>query len=287
MSDARILDRGFQRYTGERRGPAASMRAMTWHTIRRILGLKRRFRHKLIPLVVAAIAYLPAAVFLGIAAIAPAQLADQVIPGPTDFLAGINGALLLFTAFSAPDALCADRRSRTLGIYLASPLTRVTYLLAKGAAVVAVLLVVTLGPSLLIHIGRALLGVGPAGFGDVLLAIARAIVAGLVLAVGFTAVGMAAASLTDRRAFASAGILLGLVLLGIVSEVVVFEIDGPQWIGTFDVGELFLEVTARLYGESLELGRLGTAGVVAAAVAWVAGLVGVVAWRYRKLEVTR
>ena len=36
-------------------------------------------------------------------------------------------------AFVAPEALCTDRRTGMLGLYLASPLTRDSYLVAKVA----------------------------------------------------------------------------------------------------------------------------------------------------------
>ncbi len=51
-----------------------------------------------------------------------------------------------------------------LGLYLASPLDRDTYLLAKATAVGLVLSLVTLGPPLFMLIARTVAGVGPDGF---------------------------------------------------------------------------------------------------------------------------
>ena len=53
----------------------------------------------------------------------------------------------LFVTFAAPEALCPDRRWRTLSLYLASPLDRMTYVLAKAIAIVAVVHAAEVGHS--------------------------------------------------------------------------------------------------------------------------------------------
>ena len=61
MSDARILDRGYRRYEGERSGVAGAVRSVAWHTVRSILGLGRKGRHKVFPIIVLVISFVPAA----------------------------------------------------------------------------------------------------------------------------------------------------------------------------------------------------------------------------------
>jgi ABC-2 type transport system permease protein len=286
VAEARILDRGYRRFEGERGGTAAAIATVVVHTSQRLLGLRRPFRHKLLPLAVAALAYLPAIVFLGAAAILPAQLADALIPGHAEFLPFITTAILLFVVFVAPEALCPDRRHRTLTLYLASPLDRGTYLTAKAGAVVLVLLVVTLGPPLLVQVGYVLVGIVPLGWATAA-DLARVVAAGVILSVAYGAVGLAGASLTDRRAFAAAGTFVALILLRLGTDIAVVTADAPSWVRALDVSRVPAEAAQRLHGETGTVGEVATATVVVATAAWTLALAALIWGRYRRLTVTR
>lgn len=283
-TDARLVDRSLTR-VGQRRGVSTSMVALGRHAARRVLGLRRPLRYKLIPVVIALIAYLPAVAFLGVAAVVPEEMANEVLPAPADFYGSILVAVILFTALAGPQTLCPDRRHRTLGLYLASPLDRTTYLAANAAALVVVLAVVTIGPPLVAQIGFSLLDVvGP----SVVVVVARALASGAVLAVLFAMVGLAGASLTARRGFASAGIFLGLVGLTIVSQVLTQALDLPQWVQMIDVATLGIAVVARIQGApAVDMPDVATAVLALGAIVWVVGLAALVHWRYRHLEVVR
>ena len=283
-SDARLVDRSLGR-VGQRRGVGTSMLALGRHTVRRVLGLRRPLRHKILPVLIVGIAFVPAIVFLGAAVLLPGQLADAVLPDPAAFYGSILVAVILFTALAGPQTLCPDRRHRTLGLYLASPLDRTTYLLANAGALMAVLLVVTLGPPLLAQVGFALLGVpGPA----LPLTLVRILASGLVLSTLFGTVGIAGASLTDRRGFASAGIFLGLIGLGIVTGVLSAALDAPGVVQVIDVVSLGFSLVARIHGSGGgPSGDVATVVLVLGMLAWVVGLAALVHWRYRRLAVVR
>ena len=164
--DARIHDRGYRRYDGERTGVRGAIRTLAAHSMRRALGLRRSARHKILPVMVVLFAYLPGTAFVGAAALLPDDIAEAFLPSYADYYGFIIAAIFLFTAFVAPELLCTDRRTGMLGVYLASPLDRRTYLAGKGLATAGILALVTTGPPLLLLIALSLEGSGPGSWTD-------------------------------------------------------------------------------------------------------------------------
>src|SRR3712207_8505042 len=54
-----------------------------------------------------------------------------VLPTYHEYYGFITAAIVVFVALVGPEVLCPDRRDGMLGMYLASPLTRDSYLGAK------------------------------------------------------------------------------------------------------------------------------------------------------------
>ncbi len=288
MSDARIIDRGYRVYDGVRRGPRGATQSLIKHTAQRVLGLRRPTRAKILPILTAAIAYVPAIVFVGVAALVnDTQVRTNVLPTYGAYYGFIASALVIFATFVAPEALCPDRRTGLFGLYLASPLTRDTYLIAKAAAVSGLLAIATLGPPVLLLVANVLQGIGPDGPGEVALLAIRVLAAGSVIALYYTALSLAVASMTDRRAVASAGILLLLLVTAAVSGTLVEGVGLPDWVYVFNLNVIPFELAFRIYGEPGNLPQLSTAALAVAVPAWtVAG--AIVVWtRYRRLRVVR
>ncbi len=297
---ARILEPGYRPYRGIRLGVAHSVWALARHTAERIMGLKRPARYKVLPFAAVLIAYLPAIAFIGIVALLPRgriRLSD-FIPGPGRYYGFITAAIILFAALAAPEALCPDKRSRFLGVYLSSPLNRSTYLLAKAIAVVGVLLLVTLGPPLLLLFGLALQDAGPRSFGDFMGTLGQILIAGMALSLMFGAIGLAIPSLTDRRAFASAGSLLLILGSTAITSVIVFGLHGPKNLLALALSRLPFELALRIFtlpglptGPSGPFGPestpLSTGVVVAASVFVTVVAAAVTWWRVVATEVTR
>lgn len=283
----RIYEGGYRKYDGERLGPSAAVLSVMRQTIQRVLGLRRPARSKVLPFLSVILAYLPALVFVGVVALLPKQVNEDFLPDYSHYYGFITAAILLFVIFTAPEALCPDRRSRVLSLYLAAPLTRTTYLLAKAAAVATVLTFVTLGPPLLLLIGRALQGQGPDGPIGFLTVFARIAGAGLVMAAFYTAVSMAVASLTDRRAFAAGGTLLAIIGTSIMAGILVEALKLSESFYLANLNVPPLELVARIFGEPGELGHVDTWLVAAAVAAWTAAGFGLAWWRYQRLRVTR
>lgn len=287
MSEARIFDLGYRRYDGPRLGRSAAVRSLTTHTFGALIGRRRSVWAKLLTIVIAGMAYAPALVFLGLTLFVPEQIRDAVLPGSETYLGIIAVPVTLFVVLASPIALCPDRRSGLLTLYLASPLDRDTYLAAKAMAVVLFLGIVTLGPNLFLLLGSVLLGDSGVGVGEVTREVVRILAAGLAYSLLFGGLGLALSAVTDRRTAAAAGVAMWLIGSGaIVRGVLVETLQwGDAW-GLLDLNSTAGETVRRIYGTRGEL-DVPTAAVALAAVAWVGAAGLFTRWRYQRLQVTR
>lgn len=291
MSDARILDRGYRRYDGERRGVRGAIRSVVVDSVRRMLGMKRAVWHKILPALTVFIAYVPAIVFVGVIVLLP----EQILEEPSDatyaeYYFFITTAILLFTAVVGPDVLCTDRRTGMLGLYLASPLDRDTYLVAKATSIALVLSLVTIGPPLLLLVGYSLEGYGPDSPLEFVATLARILLAGAVVSLLYTALTLAASSTTPRRAAASAAVVGAVIGSAVVTGILVSSAEASPYVLLGNLLQLPFEVAVVIYGETSEdpdAAALPAAAKVAGYLAWVVGLLLFTRFRYRRLDVTR
>ena len=119
-------------------------------------------------------------------------------------------ALALFASIVAPEALCTDRRTGMLDLYLAGPLDVRRYLAAKWASVVSVMLVMTVGPQLFLLASYTIEGEGRRRRGTAAAAADPRVRARVALF--YTAVAMGVSSLTTRRAVAAVATVLVLLV---------------------------------------------------------------------------
>ena len=108
--------------------------------MRRALGLRRSWRQKVAPFVLLGVVTIPAIVNVGIGYVTRDQLLVDRIEIITyrDYV-GVSSALLLFVALVAPDVMCPDRRQHVLPLMFARPLTGVDYVVAKVGAIATIL----------------------------------------------------------------------------------------------------------------------------------------------------
>ena len=291
MSDARIIDSGYRRYEGERLGESHATFAIWKHTLRRILGLGRPARWKLLPILAILIAYVPNVVFVGVIALIPDdRLRDTVLPGYAFTYGFITAAIALFALFVAPEALCPDRRSGILSLYLATPLTRTRYVVAKALAVFTALQLVTMGPALIYLIGLAAQNAGPDGFGAFMATLGRIVLSGVILAAFFTGISIGASSLTDRKAFASAGIFFFTRAVQILVFVIIGPLQAPKWLSGFAVDSAAFQLVLTIFKEPVKLDHTYEVPLIALAAGtatWTIAGLGLAWYRYTRLRVTR
>jgi ABC-2 type transport system permease protein len=287
--DARLFDLGYRSYDGPRERPERPILTLAEFTARRVLGLGRGGRHKVLPAITLVIAFLPALFSVVFTVFTDDILVDDLITyGEYTFF--IGSALALFAALVAPEALCPDRRSGMLGLYLAGPLDRTRYLLAKGLAVFGVMLLITVGPLLFMMLAFVLAGYGPTA-GETPKLLLRILASGLATALLYAALSMAVSSFTTRRAAAAVGVILLLFVPAIVVRSAIDGAGAPNELDLFSFPFVVANLAYRIFGETpdetepvAELSTWVVTGGVGAAI--VAG--ALVCWlRYRRLEAFR
>ena len=210
QSDAQIYDRGYRHYEGVREGRTRAVRALIGYSIKRGLGIKKRWTAKIIPILLYAFAFFPVIIIIGIRAFAGRLAAGFNYQTLYDLLATI---LLVFAAATAPEMLCDDRRQRVLPLYFSRAISRGDYLLAKIGALGLLMSTIALLPGVILFLGVTFLDSSPVSYffkhiADIL----RIVANGTLLSIFFAAIGLLIASFTDRKSVAAA-VYIGTVVL--------------------------------------------------------------------------
>ena len=284
---SRIVDRRYQRYTGPRKGEAHATSRLTIHAFQRLLGLRRPFKYKIVPILLGLGCF---ALPIGLIAIA------VFVPGGGVFTFDyaqiytfISLPIFLFVVITAPNGLITDRSTKSLSLYLASPLTRNTYLLAQGAAIAFVLMVVTVGPQLLYFLATVIQGNGPDGITGFSSDLAQILLAGIFLAVYFAAVTMVAGAFAERPSIAAGAIFITFTAVSGVVEALSRRFDSAL-IQLLSIGDLPDHVVYRIFDAvpptDLPL-DLSTLTIVGASLAWAVLFFAAAWWRYNRLVISR
>jgi ABC-2 type transport system permease protein len=215
-----IYDLGYRGYDGPRLGRRAAFATLFWESLRAAFGLGRSGRSKLVPWGLSAIMIVPAAVAGAIQALAPGGLSPF---NYDNYLWDLQPILTLFVAAQAPELVSSDQRNHVLSLYFSHALARTDYALAKFGAMAAALFMLALAPLLVIFLATILASTDVvATFGDQLGNVPKIIGAPVIYALPLAALGMAIASFTPRRAYATGAIIAVFLVTaavgGILSE---------------------------------------------------------------------
>jgi ABC-2 type transport system permease protein len=223
-----VYDRGYRPYTGPRGGRREATWALWRLSVRRALGLRRSWRQKVFPWTLLAITTIPAVINVGIGyAIRndPLEIPDFEFITYREYV-GVSTALLLFVALTAPDVVCPDRQQRVLPLLFSRPLTGTDYVTAKVGAIAFIVFGFGFLPQVVLFVGQMLVSDGALEyFTDNAEVLWQVPVAVAVLAVYYAAIGVALASLTDRRIVGGVAIL-GVALITSAVAAIIIEAAG-------------------------------------------------------------
>jgi ABC-2 type transport system permease protein len=219
-----IYDLGYRGYDGPRLGRPAAVSTLFWASLRAAFGLKRSGRAKIVPWGLSAFMVAPAGVVVAISALVPGA------PTPfsyDDYLWNLGILVAIFVAAQAPELVSSDQRQHVLSLYFSHALLRSDYALAKLGAFSAALFALALVPMLVLFVGRVLLAADvPQAFGEQLENLPQVIGAPLIFALPLAALGMAIASYTPRRAYATGAIIAVFIVSAAVGAILGEETSG-------------------------------------------------------------
>jgi ABC-2 type transport system permease protein len=241
-----VYDRGYRPYTGPRGGRREATWALWRLSVRRALGLRRSWRQKVFPWTLLAITTIPAVINVGIGyAIRndPLEIPDFEFITYREYV-GVSTALLLFVALTAPDVVCPDRQQRVLPLLFSRPLTGSDYVAAKVGAIAFIVFGFGFLPQVVLFVGQMLVSDGALEyFTDNAEVLWQVPVAVAILAIYYAAIGVALASLTDRRIVGGVAILgVALVTSAVAAIIIEAAGDGGTPLAVVNVLALPLDV---------------------------------------------
>jgi ABC-2 type transport system permease protein len=235
-STGAVYDLGYTPYDGERRGRKGARSTVFADGIRRVLGIRRKGRRKILPWALLAIAIIPPIAFVGISFFIPVDVdsAFNANAQHAQFFALGGTIAMLFTALAAPELLIPDRKDGVLSMLSSRPLTSNDYLAARFASLIAIVLGFLLAPQLVLYVGQA--GTHPDGVLRGLIdgadALPRVLAVAAIYTMAFVPLGFVIASLSNRKAVATSIYLATMIGLTAFAEAIVQNatFTGGRWV---------------------------------------------------------
>lgn len=213
-----IHDIGYQRYQGQRLHRPQIAAALCWHSLRSAFGIGRGAKAKILPVFAFVVMCLPAVINAAAMALGGGS---RIVTYDT-YVSSLRVLLLLvFVAMQAPELVSRDLRNHVLPLYFARPIRRADYPAAKYAALVLACLAMIDIPLLLLYLGTVLQSHGTSAVWAQTRALLPGLAIGLMWAVVLAAIGLALASLSGRRAFATGAVAIFLFLSFVLAKVLI------------------------------------------------------------------
>jgi len=231
-----VYDLGYEPFEGERRGRKGAWLTVWADGLRRVLGLRRKARRKIMPWLLVAVAIIPPIIAVGVAFIIPAGAAEAIdlTSQNADFFILGGTIAILFTALAAPELLIPDRHDGVLSMLSSRPLTSTDYLSARFASLLSIVGAFLLLPQIVLFIGQA--GTDPNGLlrGIVNAAdtIPRILVVTAIYATAYVPLGFLVASFSKGKAIAASVYIAGMIALTAFGDAIVRNstFTGGRWV---------------------------------------------------------
>lgn len=289
-----VYDLGYQPFEGERTGRSGARKTVYFDGIRRVLGLRRKAKRKVMPWALLLGAIIPPIVAVGIAFFIPAGASESIdLAGQNSTFFTLAGTIaMLFTALAAPELLIPDRKDGVLSMLASRPLTTADYLGSRFAGLATVIGAFMIVPQLVLFFGQA--GTHPEGlFSGVVHAantLPKIVAAAAVYTIAFGPLGFVIASLSKRKSVATAGYLAVMIALTAFAEAVVrgSNIAGGRWVALLAPINTADAANVWIFGESNPDSLLAAANIhpaigIAALIVSGAALSMFALHRYRRL----
>ncbi|MGA2824610.1 MAG: hypothetical protein ABSF03_00650 [Streptosporangiaceae bacterium] len=212
-----IHDLGYQRYDGDRLGRAQIVRTLTVYSLRAAFGLGRGAKAKIVPVSAFALMCAPAI----INAFIVARGGTRTFPYDTYSAPVRMIIMIIFVAVQAPELVSRDLRSRVLPLYFARPLRRGDYPVAKFTALATACLIMVEVPLLVLYAGTIASSHGGGAVWAQTRALLPGLAVGLMWSVTLAVIGLAIASFSGRRAYATGAVAIYFFLSLALAEVLI------------------------------------------------------------------
>ena len=216
MPEGVVFDLGYTPYDGPRSGRGGARWALYRDGLRRVLGLRRKARRKVLPALLLAGALLPAVIYVAVGIVAGELDAAAELFGHPEYF-DLTGAIsLVFIALAASELIVPDRVNGTMSLYASRPLTGDDYVLMRAASLATVVFAFVWLPHVFLYVGRAWTaneGLGSYATGN-LDTLWQTALASAVYLVAYGSVGLLVASLSSRPSVAAAVFLAVVTISG-------------------------------------------------------------------------
>lgn len=199
-----IHDLGYRRYEGAREGARGAFRALVWHGVRTMFAFGRPLKAKAVPAVAFALSILP-----GLAAVVASGASGGQLPVQYGAFIGPQFVMaMLFAAAQTPEVMSRDQQHRVLPLLFTRDLTRTRYAMARLLSTYTALFIVALVPLLVLWLGEISVAPDPgAAFAKNGPRIGPVLLMATTSTWVISTISTALASLTSRRAYATAAII--------------------------------------------------------------------------------